>query len=242
MGKRIIWVALCATIGLAAAAVAHSGVPAGQNTNSGAQGNTNAGQSGNTNGNMSGGGGTGGAQLASADRRFVMNAAMSDLFEIEAGRLALERASSDAVRQAAQRLIDDHTRTSQELTQLAASKGVTPPTALDSKHRSMLERLRRQNGAEFDREFARTAGVRAHQDAVKLFRQEASRGRDADLRAFAARTLPALEEHLRMAQSAHAAHGGGNSGNSGGNTNRNANGNTGGGNSNRGGNTNNGNR
>jgi putative membrane protein len=133
----------------------------------------------------------------------------------------------------AQQLIDDHTRTSGELMQLAQPKGLTPPASLDAKHAAMLSRLRGMSGAEFEREYVRQAGVKAHEQAVKLFRDQSRKGRDADLRAFAARTLPALEGHLQQARSHGGMRGGhGSGGGMNGNTNRNSNSNTGGGNAN----------
>ena len=261
MGKRIVWIAVCAVAGLALSFVGLTSARTGQNTNSSttdAQGNMNRGGGNMNGGNMNG---MSGGALSSQDRKFVMNAAMSDMLEIESSRLALERATSAHVKQMAQQLIDDHTRTSGELMQLAQSSGMTPPAALDAKHAAMMTRLRGRSGAEFEREYVRTAGVRAHESAVKLFRDQSRKGRDAELRAFAARTLPALEAHLQMARS-HAGmtgmHGGNTSGGgmmnantggtggnmgsnmngrTGGNTNRNmnrnSNSNTGGGNSNR---------
>ncbi|HEY9284092.1 MAG TPA: DUF4142 domain-containing protein [Pyrinomonadaceae bacterium] len=241
MGKRIVWIALCAFFGLALSFAGLSSARTAQNSNSGTTGQNSNGVGGaNTNetgartGNQSGGqmGGQMGGALSSQDRKFAMNAAMSDMFEIESSRLALERATSDHVKQMAQQLIDDHTRTSGELAQLAQARGMTPPAQLDSKHAGMLMRLRGMSGAQFEREYVRQAGVKAHESAVKLFRDQSRKGRDADLRAFAARTLPALEGHLQMARGHAGMHGGGGSMN---NANRNSN-------SNMGGNSNNSNR
>ena len=236
MGKRIVWIALCAVAGLALSfAGLSSSARTAQNSNSGTTGQNSNGVGGaNTNetGGRSGGQGNmngrmGGGAVSSQDRKFVMNAAMGDMFEIESSRLALGRATADRVKQMAQQLIDDHTRTSAELMQLAQSKGLTPSAALDSKHAAMMTRLRGLSGAEFEREYVRHAGVKAHETAVKLFRDQSRKGRDADLRAFAARTLPALEGHLQMARTHSGMHGG-----HGGNMNRNSNSNAGGGNTN----------
>lgn len=242
MGKRIVWIAMCAFVGLALSFAGLSSARTGQNSNSGTTGqnsngvggsNTNetGGRQGNQSSGNRSGGRMGGGAVSSQDRKFVMMAAMSDMFEIESSRLALERATSDHVKQMAQQLIDDHTRTSGELMPLAQARGLTPPAQLDSKHAAMLTRLRGLSGAEFEREYVRHAGVKAHEDAVKLFRDQSRKGRDADLRAFAARTLPALEGHLQMARSHGGMMGGGGSRNMN-NSNRNSNSNMGGGNSN----------
>ncbi|HKG20643.1 MAG TPA: DUF4142 domain-containing protein, partial [Blastocatellia bacterium] len=67
------------------------------------------------------------------------------------------------------------------------------------KHQALVSKLSGLSGAEFDREYMRQM-VKDHSDAVELFQKEASRGKDADLKGFAAKTLPALQEHLRMAR------------------------------------------
>lgn len=182
--------------------------------------------SNNTNQNMT---------AKSADAKFMMTAAAGGLAEVEMGRLALERASSDAVKQYAQRMIDDHTKANQDLMQVASTKGVTLPTGPDAKHMALMEKLRRMTGADFDRMYIKEAGIKDHQNMEKLFRNETIKGKDADVRAFASRTLPAVQDHLRMAREmsgtmsgstgANANMGGSMNGNANGNMNGNMNGN-----------------
>ena len=169
----------------------------GHNTNSQA-GNTN--QSGNTNSSAGGQGETTGqgVALGSSDRKFVTEAALSGMAEVELGRLAVERGASAAVKQFGQRMVDDHTRANEELMRLASGLGITVP-ALDAKHRAPISKLSRLSGAEFDRAYMKQM-VTDHQKAVSLFQREAERGAHADLKSFAAGKLPALQEHLRMAR------------------------------------------
>ena len=169
----------------------------GHNTNSQA-GNTN--QSGNTNSSAAGQAETmgQGAALSSSDRKFVMEAALSGMAEVELGRLAVERGASAAVKQFGQRMVDDHTRANEELMQLVSGLGITAP-ALDAKHRAPISKLSRLSGAEFDRAYIKQM-VTDHQKAVSLFQREAGRGGHAGLKSFAAGKLPALQEHLRMAR------------------------------------------
>ena len=183
------------------------------------------------------------AMAKSADAKFMMTAAAGGMAEVELGRLALERASSDAVKQYAQRMVDDHTKANQDLMQVALTKGVTLPTGPDAKHMALMDRLRRMSGADFDRTYIKEAGVKDHQNMEKLFRNETTKGKDADVMAFASRTLPAVQEHLRMAREMSGTMMGATTstntnanmgGNTGGNTNGNMNGNmNGNGNSNR---------
>jgi putative membrane protein len=229
--KRIYGVA-----GLAAA-LALSVFSAGAMTpsytqNSNDNSNANGGGMGrNANGNMGGQSGMAGrgGMLGSTDRQFVMKAAMSDMAEIELGRLAVAQGASDSVKQFGQRMVDDHTRTSQQLMQIVSTAGVTPPSALDPKHRAVVAKMSRLSGAEFDRAYAKQM-VKNHQEAVSLFQRESARGTHSELKAFAAATLPALQEHLSMSRAMAGGHGsmshGGNSNsNSGGaaNSNRNSN-------------------
>jgi putative membrane protein len=164
-----------------------------QDNMNGGNANSNTGRSANANTSQA-------AMAKSADGKFMMTAAAGGLAEVELGRLALERASSDAVKQYAQRMVDDHTKANQDLMQVAATKGVTLPTGPDPKHMALIERLRGRSGADFDRMYVKEAGVKAHQDMEKLFRNETIKGKDADVMAFASRTLPAVQDHLRMAR------------------------------------------
>jgi putative membrane protein len=159
-----------------------------QNSNTNTSGGSTSGQTG------------GGSTLDSSDRKFMMEAGMGGMAEVEWARVALQRASSDGVKQFAQRMIDDHTKAGQELTQLASTKGVTLETALDNKHAGTLTKLQGMSGAEFDRAYLKEAGVKAHEKMEKLYMREADRGKDADAKAFASKTLPTVQEHLRMAR------------------------------------------
>ena len=119
--------------------------------------------------------------------------------EVELGRLAAEKGASDEVRQFGRRMVDDHTKANEELTQLASSKGLTLPTAPDSKHQSEMQKLSALSGEKFDREYVKMM-VKDHKKDVGEFQKEAARGADPDLKAFAARALPTLQEHLQMIQ------------------------------------------
>jgi putative membrane protein len=143
------------------------------------------------------------ATVSSSDRKFALTAAMGGMAEVETARLALTKASSDAVKQYAQKMIDDHTAANAELMQIASAKGITLPTAPDAKHRAMMAKMEKLSGAEFDRQYIMMAGHKDHANMEKLFRNESMRGRDADLKAFAAKTLPVVQQHLQMARDLH---------------------------------------
>jgi len=133
------------------------------------------------------------------DQLFVMAASAGGMAEVSVSQLAADRASSEEVKKLAQHLITDHTKANQELTSLAATKRVAVVTSPEVSAQAAAECLAGLRGEDFDREFVKHQ-VAAHMCAVQLFEAEAERGRDADIKAFASRTLPTLREHLRMAR------------------------------------------
>jgi len=162
--------------------------------------------------------------MSSQDHKFVMDAAMGGLMEVELGRLAAQQGSSAAVKQFGQRMVDDHSAANTELMTLATSKGMTLPTALDEKHQEEVRKLSAMTGADFDRAYVKMM-VSDHKKDVSEFEKQSTKGGDADLKAFAGKTLPTLQEHLKMIQAIDGTQGGGNS-NRGGNSNSNSNSNS----------------
>ena len=134
---------------------------------------------------------------------FVRAAAASDLYEMEASRLAEQRSQNTEVKRFAQHMLRDHGKTTGELKgmlpQLQGVSAQQMATSLDRQHQALLEQLQGVQGAEFDRAFVRQQ-VQSHQAAVDLFRAYAQSGDDARLKQWASQTLPSLEEHLREAQ------------------------------------------
>lgn len=137
--------------------------------------------------------------LSSRDQKFLMDAAMGGLMEVELGRWAAQKGTSTEVKDFGRRMVDDHSKANMELKQLASTKGVTLPTELDEKHQRNVSKISRLTGAEFDRAYSKMM-LGDHEDDVKDFEKQSTDGTDADLKAFAAKTLPTLQEHLQMAR------------------------------------------
>lgn len=136
---------------------------------------------------------------ASADQAFIVEAAHGGMAEVELGRLAGEKAQSSEVKQFAQTLVQDHSRANDELKTLARNKNITLPGEVDSKHKATHARLEKLSGAAFDRAYMQ-AMVDDHQKDVAAFRTESKGGKDPDVKAWASKTLPTLEQHLKQAQ------------------------------------------
>jgi putative membrane protein len=139
------------------------------------------------------------ASLDSADRKFIEKAAAGGMAEVEMGKLAQQHAANDQVKQFADRMVQDHGKSNDELKAIATSKGVQLPGAPDKAAKRDLDKLSKLSGANFDREYMKHM-VGDHKGTVAMFQAEAKSGRDADVKGFASKTLPTLQEHLKMAQ------------------------------------------
>jgi putative membrane protein len=142
---------------------------------------------------------SGSSQLSAADQTFVKKAAQGGMAEVELGKLATQKASSEDVKKFGQRMVDDHTKANDQLKQIAGNKGVTLPTDLNSKDQAMKERLSKLDGEKFDQAYMKNM-VRDHTKDVSEFRKESTSGKDSDLKSFASQTLPTLEDHLKEAK------------------------------------------
>lgn len=136
-------------------------------------------------------------QLSPQDMTFVEEAAISDMYEIQAGKLAQDHAKDNGVKQFGNHMVTEHTKTSDAMKTMAQQKSVTLPTKLDSAHQQKLDKLRGLQGEQFDAAYLQDQ-IDGHQQAVALFRTQAEKGQDPDLKRFAEQTLPALEQHLRQ--------------------------------------------
>ena len=128
---------------------------------------------------------------------FITKAVQGNLAEVQMGRLAQEKGHSDETKAFGQRLVTDHSHANERASAVASGIGVTPPTEPTAKQRADHDRLAKLSGASFDRAFAAHM-VADHEKDVREYRAEAKK-KDAAA-AYAAETLPVLEQHLQMAQ------------------------------------------
>ena len=138
-------------------------------------------------------------KLSHADKEFIEDAAKGGMAEVQSGKLAAEKASDPAVKEFGNRMVQDHTKANEELQQLAQSKGVKLPDKEKFMDRHEASKLQKLSGPDFDREYSQHA-LKDHQKDVKKFQEAANKLKDSDLKAWAQKTLPVLQEHLAMAQ------------------------------------------
>ncbi len=131
---------------------------------------------------------------------FVKRVALSDLFEIQSSELAKEK-SSGPVKAFAEQMIQDHTKTSNELKAFAAngSLKVDIPSGLDDSHQKKLDALKEAEGRNLAGTYVNDQ-VDAHKDAVDLFERYAKGGDNETLKQWVSKTLPTLKSHLEMAE------------------------------------------
>ncbi len=139
-------------------------------------------------------------RMTAADSTFATKAAAGGMAEVKLGELAKDHAASADVKTFGERMVTDHTKAGDQLKQIASTKGITLPTSISAKDQATYGRLSKLSGAEFDAAYMRDM-VADHKTDVAEFKKESEKGMDADLKQFAASTLPTLQEHLQMAES-----------------------------------------
>jgi putative membrane protein len=141
--------------------------------------------------------------LAPADHNFVNEAAIGGMAEVELGNLAKEKASNPDVKSFAERMATDHEKANDELKGWAQQKNVTLPTELDARHKATRDRLAKLSGEAFDKAYMREM-VADHQHDVAAFKRESTAAKDPDLKAWAGKTLPTLQDHAKLAKETNA--------------------------------------
>lgn len=134
-----------------------------------------------------------------ADHAFMTEAAQANLAEVDAGRLALGKTTNASVKEFAQHMVDDHSAANMELRALAAKKDFRLPETPDKSHLKKVAKLGEYSGGDFDRRYMEMM-VDDHKEAVSLFDKNSTKASDPDVRAWAAKTLPKLSEHLKMSR------------------------------------------
>jgi putative membrane protein len=132
---------------------------------------------------------------------FVKKAAKGNLYQVEAGALASEKAQSDAVKQFARDMVEARGKMADELKAIAQAEklSVEMPATLDGRQLKWIETLKEARPENFDRIYAQQQ-VKALGRAAELFDRYAELGDNASLKQFAANALATLKQHLEQAK------------------------------------------
>lgn len=138
--------------------------------------------------------------MSAANDEFFPAAASAGMLEIETSKLALATSQNAQVKAFAKKMVEDHTKADEELKALAATKKITLPTAMSKHHQTMFDHLKDEKpGEEFDKAYQNIQVV-AHKEAVTLFSKVSTDSKDAEVKAWAGKTLPTLQHHGAMAK------------------------------------------
>ena len=145
------------------------------------------------------------AQVSKKDQDFMTRAAAGGLYEVQAGTLAQEKGRSPTVKSFGEMLVKDHSATNDELKALASAKGVTLPGAVPADKKKRLDKIAKAK--DFDKEFVDEVGVDDHKKDIQLFEKASKDADDAEVKAFATKTLPTLKAHREHAEGLKKAYG-----------------------------------
>jgi putative membrane protein len=137
--------------------------------------------------------------MSGEDAAFLREAASIGLAQIEGANVALDKATDPEVMTFAREMLTDHERSSEELRALAERNGLDLPTESQGRWHREIETLKGRSGPDFDKAYAKAA-VKAHEEAITLYKRAARRGDDEEVRGLAETALEKLENHLDMAQ------------------------------------------
>jgi putative membrane protein len=139
------------------------------------------------------------ADPTASDKEFAKEAAQGGVAEVELGKLAQEKGSSEGVKQFGARMVQDHSKADQTLREAASAAKIALPTEMAAKDRKLEQKLSKLSGPSFDREYVKLM-VSDHKSDVRAFKRESQSGNLPQIREFAANALPTLEEHLSSAE------------------------------------------
>lgn len=133
----------------------------------------------------------------STDPEFMMSAAHSDQNEIQLSKLALEKGVTGMVKDHANKMITDHTKSTADLKPIAQKKGVTLPTDMDAEHKAIAAQMKNLSGKEFETQYMNQM-LLDHQKTVNTMVAHQKMTQDADLQGFITKTTPVVQAHLAM--------------------------------------------
>ena len=128
---------------------------------------------------------------------FMSRAAQGGMAEVKMGDLAASKAKDPEVKQFGQKMVTDHTKANNDLKTVAAKENISLPPDVNAEQKDEMEKLSKLSGADFDKEYVKTM-VEDHEKDVADFQKQADSGTNADVKDFAAKTLPVLKTHLEM--------------------------------------------
>ncbi len=131
------------------------------------------------------------------DAEFAVKAANGGMMEVEMGKVAMMNSSNPEIKKFGEKMVNDHGKANDELKAIAANKNITLPPNMSDDMMQKMNDMKEKKGKDFDKAYVDMM-VDDHKEDIDAFRDEANNGNDPDIKAFASKTLPTLEEHQSM--------------------------------------------
>jgi putative membrane protein len=135
--------------------------------------------------------------VCTKDCNFIQAAAQGGMTEVKLGELASRTGQRDDVKQFGQRMVKEHDGINDDLKTLAAQKGVTLPDLLDAEHQGIVDKMSALSSSDFDNAYTASM-IKDHKTDAKAFKAESSATTDADVKGFVDKTIPVVNEHLKL--------------------------------------------
>ena len=139
------------------------------------------------------------SSLDTADKEFMMKAAQGGMAEVSLGQMAALRGTNPDVKGFGSRMVTDHSKANDELKQLAQTKGIALPSEIDKESQNTADKLTKASDADFDKAYIGDM-VEDHEKDVSEFEKASKDAKDPDLKDWVTKTLPTLQDHLKMAK------------------------------------------
>jgi putative membrane protein len=136
---------------------------------------------------------------SAADKQFVADTASAGTLETRLGLYASTNAADTDVKHFAETMVNDHRQANDELQTIASEKSIEIPKSLRDGDQKVLDRLEKLTGVEFDKAYM-VQMIEDHKNTIAAFEKEVREGTEVLVKGFAEKTLPALREHLQMAE------------------------------------------
>jgi putative membrane protein len=133
------------------------------------------------------------------DRTFVQQAASGGMAEVELAKMASKKASAKEVKGYAKTMIRVHGQANRELKTIAAKKKYPMPTSMTTEQKEAYNELAKLKGQAFDERYMEVM-TDEHRKMEDVFKQVIDRGQDDDLKSWAQKNLPVIQEHLEHAK------------------------------------------
>jgi len=129
------------------------------------------------------------------DAQFIVDAANGGMTEVELGKLAMQKGISKQVKNFGSMMVKDHSKLNDMVKAIAVTKNISIPKAPGAKEQKIISKLTGKSGKDFDKAYIDDM-IDDHKDDIKVFQTAAKKCLDPDVKSFAAKTIPILQEHL----------------------------------------------